>query len=164
MDGVLQNTDVFSFAIDEPSAVVPGPESPISIDHDLVTGLVATRDGTTVEGFLNLLDATVPEGAHLAVTEVMFGEALPADHIVSTGLNLELKAQDGDTDEAMQIVVSGDVLGTGAMNISQLVRMAKAVNGSEALTGLYLIAGDLTGDGAVNVADLVREARLLTTD
>lgn len=54
-----------------------------------------------------------------------------------------------------ELVITGDVLGTGSLNIAQLVRMAQAVNGSAPLEGVYAQAGDLNGDGSISIADLV---------
>ena len=58
------------------------------------------------------------------------------------------------------IVVTGDVLGTGVLNIAQLTRMAKALNGSDPLTGVYEKAGCFNGS-SIMIADLVAMARLL---
>ena len=42
-----------------------------------------------------------------------------------------------------EMVVKGDVLGTGILSVAQLVRLAQALNGSAPLFGAYLLAGDL---------------------
>lgn len=60
-----------------------------------------------------------------------------------------------------ELVVKGDVLGTGILGISQLVRLAQALNGSRPLQGVYRIAGDLNGNGGIDIGDLVAEAQLL---
>lgn len=63
----------------------------------------------------------------------------------------------GGYDEGVRlfdIVVHGDVLGNGMLNIAQVVRLAQAINGSKPLTGLYLLAGDINRNGTVDISDL----------
>ncbi|MBD5558826.1 MAG: flavodoxin [Clostridia bacterium] len=48
----------------------------------------------------------------------------------------------------------GDITGSGAFNIAQLVAAAQILAGWEA-TSLQKLAGDLTGNGAIDIADLV---------
>lgn len=58
------------------------------------------------------------------------------------------------------VVVRGDVNGTGKVDLSQLVRLAKVVKGDDTLEGPYFLAGDLTSDGRISISDVVAEARL----
>lgn len=60
------------------------------------------------------------------------------------------------------VVVDGDVLGTGRMDISQLVRTCEAMTGTVSLTPLALAAVDTDNSGVLDIVDLVREARRLT--
>lgn len=59
------------------------------------------------------------------------------------------------------LVLQGDVLGSGSMNISQVVRVAQALTGVRPLEGAYLKAGDFNGTGKIDIADLVAETALL---
>lgn len=52
------------------------------------------------------------------------------------------------------VVIKGDVMGTGLLNISQLVRMAEDLTDRRKLTGLYELAGDINGNGEVDIVDL----------
>lgn len=58
------------------------------------------------------------------------------------------------------VVVQGDVIGIGYMNLTQLVRHARGYIGTEPLVGCYLHAGDFDGNSKVDLTDLVREAEL----
>lgn len=53
-----------------------------------------------------------------------------------------------------QVIVRGDVLGTGQLSIAQVVRLAAALNGTHPLSGLYAQAGDLNGSGRIDISDL----------
>lgn len=61
------------------------------------------------------------------------------------------------------VIVKGDVLGTGLLNISQLVRLASALNGKAPLEGPYLRAADINGGGNVDIGDLTILARWIRT-
>lgn len=106
--------------------------------------------------------SSVPAGSILTVTTP---EGVPVEsHVpVSTGQIVTVTSTDGAVLSRSVVVVMGDVLGTGKMSLSQLVRMASAFRGTDPLTGSYLAAGDLTEsqDGQITLSDLVREAQLL---
>lgn len=59
------------------------------------------------------------------------------------------------------VIIQGDVRGTGLLNITQLTRMADAITDWDPLTGVYAQAADLTGNGEVDIMDLVVLARWL---
>lgn len=104
---------------------------------------------------------TVPTGASVEVTNGQ-GSGCDPSSPVATGQKVTLASSGGQLME-LTVVVRGDVLGSGIMSISQLVRLAQAVTGIKPLTGAYYFAGDVTGDGSLNVADLTTEAKLLGT-
>lgn len=125
----------------------------------VLTGLTARTLGGMTAGALKEC-LTAPAGAALTICKSSGGEA-EEDAPVSTGM--VIRAEDKDIyAQEIGIVVSGDVLGTGRLNITQLVRLAQSLNGSKPLEGLYRMAGDLNGDGNVSIVDLVAEAKLLT--
>lgn len=91
------------------------------------------------------------------------GEALSRYEILGTGSRVtrtDERASRPKTEEA-RIVVSGDVTGSGVMNIAQLVRMARALTGEAPLTGPYLRAADLDGNGHLDIGDMTKEASWL---
>lgn len=52
------------------------------------------------------------------------------------------------------VIDRGDVMGTGKLNITQLVRMAEHLTDRKLLTGVYEQAGDINGNGEVDIVDL----------
>lgn len=74
---------------------------------------------------------------------------------IATGQHiLVVRTDDVRAANLMQVIIRGDVLGTGQLSIAQLTRMAAALNGSRPLEGLYAQAADLTSSGSLNIADL----------
>lgn len=61
------------------------------------------------------------------------------------------------------IVVLGDVLGTGEIGLTQLIRLVQAFKGDSPLTGLYLLAGDLNENEEIDLGDLTMLATLILT-
>ena len=119
--------------------------------QQIITGLTVSKTPLPAGQLIGLLRACTGADAAFVTAD----DTVPA----STGLEAEWTA-DHETDTAV-LVASGDVLGTGELNIAQLVRMAQALNGSQPLTGAYLAAADFDGSG-LQITDLVTEARLLT--
>lgn len=83
--------------------------------------------------------------------------------ILATGDTLVLSQLPDGVDPLKQatILVKGDVLGTGLLDIAQITRAAQALTGSDPLEGIYLAAADFNNNGAVDVGDLAGMARLL---
>lgn len=96
----------------------------------------------------------------LRITAPNGRDTYPDDPVATGMVLLLLHPQNGVTDE-VHVIVKGDVLGTGRLDISQLVRMARAIKGEEPLEGPYLEAGKWTGNDHLSIADLVQQARLL---
>ena len=83
--------------------------------------------------------------------------------MVGTGMTLKLMNQTtGAALEQATIIIPGDVRGTGALNISQLVAMADDIAGHRKLTGPYAQTADLNHTSRIDIGDLVLEARLFT--
>ena len=93
-----------------------------------------------------------PEGQQLGIYDVL-----------GTGCRIvrEISTEEGEPQSAV-IVLGGDVLGTGVMNVAQVVRLAEALSGQEPLEGVYAAAGDLDSSGQIDIGDLTREAAWLT--
>lgn len=104
----------------------------------------------------------VPEGCVLRLTSAD-GRDLEEDGRIATGLILSLvHPEKGVLDQAV-VVVRGDVLGTGRLDIAQLVGVAQAIKGERELEGPYLQAAKWTDGSRVTIADLVRQAQALRT-
>lgn len=91
----------------------------------------------------------------------MRGETDKEADPIGTGAAVQLMTSDGQLQEEATVLVMGDVVGSGLLNIVQLVRMARDLNGSQVLLGVFRLAADLNGSGAVDISDLVREAQML---
>lgn len=100
-----------------------------------------------------------PEGV---TTEARRGDGAAAEHGDRAATGDEITFYDRRVLAcAVTVVVRGDVLGTGRMSLSQVVRLAAALRGQEPLEGPYLAAGDLDGSGSITISDLVQEVDLL---
>lgn len=106
-------------------------------DPGQYTVRVFSRNGN----LMNVLTDRIPiaTGEHVSVTDVSNPRAV----------NL------------MQVIIRGDVLGTGRLTIAQLARLAAALNGSRPLQGLFAQAGDINGRGGIDIADLAQLASWL---
>lgn len=155
----------------EPS-VQPTTDPDLVLATDAPQAVVIEQPGTQPEVIANtLLQETEVEeavswfedfsGTHVEILDAQHEVAAP-EAPLATGMTATLvrNADHAVLDEA-PIVVQGDVLGTGEINIAQLVAMARDLNGTQALTGLYLQAGDLDTDGHITIVDLVKEAHML---
>lgn len=63
--------------------------------------------------------------------------------------------------DSAAFVLTGDAIGSGRMNIAQLVRIAQCLNGTAQLSGPYLAAVEFDHNGRADISDLVAEAGLL---
>lgn len=158
---------VITFA-DADSDIVIGDNAPEEVvfieteDGFYLTGLeaaaadIASTVGT-VSGWLE-----APKGGNIVICSA---DGQPAEATATVGTGMLITLVDGEEVlEAAEICVTGDVLGTGILEVSQITRMAAAVNGTAPLEGAYLLAGDINESGAVDIADLVSEAGLVLAD
>lgn len=104
------------------------------------------------------LQYPVPASASAMILNA--GKLCEDTDLVGTGYKFLLRGPFGETIQ-MPILVEGDVLGTGTLNIAQLVKMAAAVSSSEALSGIFARAADLNGNGKVDISDVAQEAQRL---
>lgn len=81
-----------------------------------------------------------------------------ANDALGTGCQVILSRSEGLRMDSAIAVVRGDVLGTGEIGLSQLVRMAMHLSNKKTLADAYLYAGDWNNDGNVTISDLTREA------
>lgn len=133
-------------------------------DHaieDFVMELDATRKSTW-EDIVGVL------GAENQVTVRVYGRDgnrinVLTDRIpIATGEHVSVTlVEDTRGVRLFQVIIRGDVLGTGQLTIAQLARLAAALNGSRPLEGLYAQAGDINGSGHIDIADLTQLASWL---
>lgn len=146
-------------------AFEPGEGSPITISGDApdrcALGMTVSVDGTTAAAFLEALNMSLPDDRMLRIVDAD-GEELADDAVVGTGCDLQLiKSGTGEAVDSAAVVIAGDVLGTGVVDIQQVVRMDQDLNGLRPLEGIFVIAGDFNGSGGIDIADLVLEAQIL---
>lgn len=109
------------------------------------------------EVFLAHLSWFAPDGAALYTAD---GYPVAADAAVATGQRLRIAVgPDSAAAEELDVVVLGDVLGTGSASLSQVNRIAQAIRGTNPLEGIWLAAADLDGSGTLGLSDLVQAAR-----
>lgn len=100
-----------------------------------------------------------PEETSVLVCDAR-GEACELTAPVATGDVIQLYDSEG-RETNVTVVISGDVIGSGLLNIPQLTRLAAAITGADPLVGPYLMAGAMTGGSQITIADLVRLAGML---
>lgn len=142
----------------------PKPGSGLALEMtaagETLTGLRAGRPGFC-SSVADVAEAfSIPEGASVQIMTAA-GEPAAPEQPAATGDVVHLAAADGTTAQAV-IVVAGDVTGSGVLDLGQVVRMARALNGSQPLEGPYLQAALLGGGDKVSVSDLVTLAGWLT--
>lgn len=164
--GTLQ----LGFSGSQADEITIAPDSPDTL------GIVPSIDGT---GMVLVGVKAEPQGMTTPVSEIQYWLELPQgltlsvldaagntpepDAPVATGMTIVASSSENEAlTQRLGVVVSGDVLGNGVLSIAQLMRMASALSGADALSGVYLMAGDLNSSGQLDVADLVAEARRLT--
>lgn len=97
----------------------------------------------------------LPDGIRATVESIR-----ETDDIVATGDRIQF-TRGGEILSEVIIIVDGDVLGSGVMSLSQLVRMTSALSGDAVLAGPFLKAGDFTHSGSIDLSDIVRESAML---
>ncbi|MBD5560468.1 MAG: hypothetical protein HDQ87_08975 [Clostridia bacterium] len=134
----------------------------------VLTGLalMITQDGHTVRQVLPMAEA-VPDASGTVKNIVdASGTVLQEEDIVGTGCIMQLVAAENATEiyDTAVIAVLGDVLGSGRMNIAQIVAMAGSIMGTRHLSGVYELAGDFNSNGKIDIADLVKAALILRSE
>lgn len=167
---------------------VPTPSQPVAPDSDpdgiLPEGVHirsgspvrfgTTDDGTRILTGYDVSQGVSPEeiaaqfvfdagaGAQARVLDKLLRPVDGALGSARTGDWLEIRDSQGNTLLQVCIVVRGDLLGTGQLTLSQMVRMAGAYSRRDPASGAVLAACDLTGSGdPVRLADIVAMAKML---
>lgn len=133
-----------------------------TVGGDVVQGInISVNTGVAVSIAELLTFSNLPAGSVMTVTTPE-GAAVGWNTPTSTGQIVTVRDADGNIISQATVVVKGDVLGIGRINLSQLVRMADALRGTRPLNGAFLAAGQWTTSGSLGISltDLVHEARL----
>lgn len=136
--------------------------SPLQINcratTNTITGYTATRVdiGTSCAAFK--AQFVLPSDVSMQVRSNM-GGILEDEECICTGLLAVFKRK-WTQNASAQIIVMGDVNGTGLMSLGQMVRMAQAYKGMAPLQGVYLEAGDFNETGRVDLSDVVVCAKM----
>lgn len=150
--------------------VSPIPGSPIdfeiaenpTVGGDALEGIaIDTSTGTTPTIADLRTYSNLPAGSEMVVT-TPDGASVAWDTPVSTGQIVTVRNEAGDIISQSTVVVKGDVLGTGHINLSQVVRLAAAFRGTDPLSGAFLAAGQWTDTGStgISLSDMVNEAQI----
>lgn len=118
---------------------------------------VSAAEKRTVSELLSSI--TTPDGRKLGLYAVD-GHIRSANEYPATGDEIVVYGA-GPQKTQVFLEVMGDVVGTGKIDLTQLIRMSMYVNKKFALAGPYLTAGDHNGSGDIELSDLIQEAKLL---
>lgn len=151
-----------------PAPIEPAPDAPIDFEvsadpvvgGNVLTGLpIGNAEEATDVSYLLQYAVPEAEGATVEVVNAE-GETVPPTDPISTGQVVQVVDASGNVISSSVVVIQGDVLGTGRMSLTQLVRMVDAFNGKTPLEGAFLAAGKFTDGDRINLTDLVKEAAL----
>lgn len=85
-----------------------------------------------------------------------------ADESVANGDMFLIRNAEGNCLSTGKILVRGDLAGSGRLDISQLVLLARALSGPLPPSAEILAAGDLNASGSLDIGDMVQLARILS--
>lgn len=146
-----------------PDGIIRLPGSPVRLEkvgEDIYAGgyTASTKKDALTAGNLKEQFWTAPT----ITTSVLnaAGESKEDDSVVGTGDILRFSHDKLIFLEAA-VVIDGDVLGTGLMNLSQLVTLTEAFTGTKPLKGPYLEAATFNDTARITLSDVVRECQLL---
>lgn len=110
------------------------------------------RNGVTVSEFLS----NSKYGSEVWISaSAIDTKPVDGDKPVATGMVLHTDASTTQT-----LVVPGDIMGSGVITLSQLVRLVDCFKHGS-LKGVYLLAGDMNGNGQLDLSDLIAVVGLL---
>ena len=106
--------------------------------------------GTMVQGLLQGL----AEQEYCAVYDQQ-GEPVASDTLVGTGMTVTLQV-DGQEQETLVVIVTGDVNGDGRITVSDMIQVKAHLLESKPLEGVYAIAADVDGNGNLTISDFIQ--------
>lgn len=74
---------------------------------------------------------------------------------IKTGTIVEV-VENGQVKNSYVLVVKGDTLGRGIVDISNIIHIVDVVLGSESLSDIYSLASDLNNDDNLDITDIIR--------
>lgn len=125
--------------------------------EEAVSGRLILGGGQTKTAAETLAEVQPLVGDDLEQEVYRDGAPLAETDIVSTGDTV----RSASSAEPLGIVVRGDVTGTGAPGLRQVIQVAKAVRGEVQLEGSQAEAADVNGSGALDLGDVVLAARYM---
>lgn len=158
-----------TFAVGMPAMAAPAadisakPNAPFVLEQnsDGTGSLVAEAAGSAGTAISKIRERlTIPAGHRVVFIEGSNSTAHDSA-ILATGMKCRVVNGAQEPVFDADVIVRGDVTGTGKMTLTQLVRMSSAVSGAKPLDGLFLRAGDWNGNGKIELSDLVREAQAM---
>ena len=99
-------------------------------------------------------------GQNVIVVDPKTGEALADDAALFTGAQVKF-ANASEYAPYQEVVVKGDVLGTGNPSIADLTAMKSHILSKDLLEGAYQVAADYNSDGVINIVDLVQDVNYI---
>lgn len=105
--------------------------------------------GTTCSAFLSRLSPS----SLLKVEKN--GAAVSSSAKLGTGMTVSL-VKDGKVYQKLDIVLTGDINGDGAVSITDFVRLKTRLFDDTSLNGAYVYGADVNGDGKITITDLVQ--------
>ncbi len=144
----MPKSDITFVAKYEEHPVVKYTEIVASGEYRLVDGyLRAIPAGTTAREILDTLSPKEYIAVHRGGDKVT--------GTVGTGMTVDLTV-DGETVQSVQIVVTGDVNGDGAVTLTDMVQIRAHLLERSTLKGAAYQAADLNGDGQLTLTDFVQ--------
>lgn len=145
-------------------SIVPGSGSQVVIARvdgtKYAKGPSVSGSGTTAMEYLNELGYEAPAGYTLEL-QTATGARVQDGAIVTSGMRLLLTQQKtSEVVDTADVVIMGDIIGTGTADLSQVVAIAAAYRGTRKLSGPFFQAALLVGGTTINLSDVVAEARL----
>ena len=122
----------------------------------LIEGLRANGTATLRDVRNNLVSSSSLVKGYKAEEEIGGFE------LIGTGTILELSNRSGEVVDTAVVLMPGDVLGTGTIEISDLTRLAAAVSGEDPLEDVYAMAADVDQSGTIDEGDMALLATVLT--
>lgn len=150
-----------SLPIQLPASVDPDGASNVGFVRQggaaYATGLQATR--VSESHMASTVTGPLSNGSAVTTISDSSGADKADDAPVGTGDVLTVRQGDLVVLRS-ELVVQGDVQGTGTMSLSQVVRLCYGYVGKWSPEGAFLQAGDFNGDGTLGLSDVVKEALL----
>jgi len=153
MDNIsLYKGTEYTTLIDLVDATAPCSVDGLTINHDntnILSGIAPNTDLTEFEALISL-DVSATTVA-IDINETVIG----ATDLVGTGSVVSVYNTDTSLYKTYTLVVKGDIDGTGAVDIADLVAIKSHLLNITPLTGVALTAGKITNQSGIAISDLL---------